>query len=209
MLEPSKPKPSSNVSADSSVAGIEKCCHSPGTSINFKSTISALFFFAISKASLADMLAFSFCVTIKIENLILLSHSLAESYPPRRFQLFIGPLVVLAQVQAHPFLIVGDPQTHNRFHDGQENNRSDHGENPGCHDRHELNPQLTGITEEQTIVAGGVDRFRGEKTGCKGAPGSANAVDPHDVERIIVTQSWLPAASDRAKHSAADADPDC
>src|SRR5574341_230613 len=52
MLEPSKPKPSSNISADNSVAGIEKCCHNPGTSINFKSTISALFLFASSKASL-------------------------------------------------------------------------------------------------------------------------------------------------------------
>jgi hypothetical protein len=43
------------MSGDNSVAGIEKCCHNPGTSINFKSTISALFFFAISKASLTDI----------------------------------------------------------------------------------------------------------------------------------------------------------
>src|SRR6185503_11179149 len=55
MLEPSKPSPCSNISADNSVAGIEKCCHNPGTSINLKSTISALCFFAISKASLTDM----------------------------------------------------------------------------------------------------------------------------------------------------------
>src|SRR3954470_18441268 len=52
MLDPSNPSPCSNISPDSSVAGIEKCCHSPGTSMNFKSTISALFFLAISNTSL-------------------------------------------------------------------------------------------------------------------------------------------------------------
>src|SRR5215813_9073002 len=56
MLEPSKPIPSSNRSAVNSSAGIEKCCHSPGTSTNLKSTISTLFFFTKSNASLTAML---------------------------------------------------------------------------------------------------------------------------------------------------------
>src|SRR5215471_1120119 len=56
MLEPSKPIPSSKRSAVSSAAGTEKCCHSPGTSTNLKSTISTLFFFTKSNASLTAML---------------------------------------------------------------------------------------------------------------------------------------------------------
>ena len=39
MLEPSKPRPSSNMPASNSSAGIEKCCQVPGKSTNLKSTI--------------------------------------------------------------------------------------------------------------------------------------------------------------------------
>ena len=39
MLEPSNPRPSSNMSASNLSAGIEKCCQVPGKSTNLKSTI--------------------------------------------------------------------------------------------------------------------------------------------------------------------------
>src|SRR5437867_11486922 len=67
MLEPSKPIPSSKRSAVSSAAGIEKCCHSPCTSTNLKSTISTLFFLTKSKASLTAMLfALSFSSVLQV-----------------------------------------------------------------------------------------------------------------------------------------------
>ncbi len=39
MLDPSKCRPSSNVSSVSESAGIEKCCQTPGKSMNRKSTV--------------------------------------------------------------------------------------------------------------------------------------------------------------------------
>src|SRR6516162_7641131 len=46
MLDPSKPIPSSKTSSPNSLADTEKCCHSPGTSQNLRSTISILLSFA-------------------------------------------------------------------------------------------------------------------------------------------------------------------
>ena len=40
MLEPSNPSPFSNTSSVNSRAGIEKCCHRPGKSMNLRSTTS-------------------------------------------------------------------------------------------------------------------------------------------------------------------------
>src|SRR3989344_6057309 len=51
--DPSNPNPSLNTLSVSSSIGMEKCCQTPGKSTNFKSTMSALFFFASSNASLA------------------------------------------------------------------------------------------------------------------------------------------------------------
>src|SRR5260370_34387978 len=42
MLEPSKPVPSSQMPPSNSEVGIEKRCHVPGRSVNFRSTISML-----------------------------------------------------------------------------------------------------------------------------------------------------------------------
>jgi hypothetical protein len=46
--DPSKPKPSSKEDSSSSCSGTEKCCHRPGQSVNLRSTITTLFFFATS-----------------------------------------------------------------------------------------------------------------------------------------------------------------
>src|SRR5262245_3381720 len=53
--EPSNPSPSSNVPASQRSIGNEQCCHEPSRSTNFRSTISALFFFANSRNSLGDI----------------------------------------------------------------------------------------------------------------------------------------------------------
>src|SRR5208283_1125319 len=45
--EPSKPRPSSNISSFNSQTGAAKCCQIPGKSRNLKSTITALFSWAI------------------------------------------------------------------------------------------------------------------------------------------------------------------
>src|SRR3989304_4051769 len=45
ILEPSKPKPSSNASSSSSCGGALKCCHVPRKSRNLKSTTSIFFSF--------------------------------------------------------------------------------------------------------------------------------------------------------------------
>src|SRR5438445_4524924 len=76
MLEPSKPIPSSKRSAVSSAAGIEKCCHSPGTSTNLKSTISTLFFFTKSNASLTAIAVFASLIVLLCRVLIVSLHLL-------------------------------------------------------------------------------------------------------------------------------------
>src|SRR3989337_2265070 len=57
--DPSNPNPSLNTLSVSSSIGMETCCQTPGKSTNFKSTMSALFFFASSNTSLA-VIALSF-----------------------------------------------------------------------------------------------------------------------------------------------------
>ncbi len=47
--DPSKPTPSLNVFSSHVSIGYEQCCHVPRKSMNFRSTISALCFFAYSK----------------------------------------------------------------------------------------------------------------------------------------------------------------
>ncbi len=51
MDDPSRPEPSLNKSSVSSLTGIVKCCHIPGKSTNFRSTIWTLFFLANSNTS--------------------------------------------------------------------------------------------------------------------------------------------------------------
>src|ERR1044071_3256852 len=58
MDEPSKPKPSSKTSSDSSPMGTVKCCQVPNVSTNFTSTIFAPAFLAIS-ITLLGVLMFS------------------------------------------------------------------------------------------------------------------------------------------------------
>src|SRR5262249_25347568 len=57
MLDPSKPIPSSKTSSPNSLAETEKCCHSPGTSQNLRSTISTLLSFANFITSPAVLMA--------------------------------------------------------------------------------------------------------------------------------------------------------
>src|SRR5438105_8374121 len=54
MLEPSKPMPSPNRSSSSTLAGRLKCCHMPGRSTNFRSTIANFSVFTNDNTSLAD-----------------------------------------------------------------------------------------------------------------------------------------------------------
>src|SRR6516164_6805 len=57
MLDPSKPMPSSKTSSPNSLAETEKCCQSPGTSQNLRSTTSTLLSFANFITSLAFLIA--------------------------------------------------------------------------------------------------------------------------------------------------------
>src|SRR6516164_9607022 len=60
MLDPSKPIPSSKTSSPNSLAETEKCCHSPGTSQNLRSTISILLSFANFITSPAVLMAIGY-----------------------------------------------------------------------------------------------------------------------------------------------------
>jgi len=53
--EPSKPKPSSKEDSSSSWSGTEKCCHWPGQSVNFTSTMTTSFSLAYARTSAAFM----------------------------------------------------------------------------------------------------------------------------------------------------------
>src|SRR4030043_1196374 len=59
MDEPSKPTPSTNVFSSQVSMGKLQCCQVPSRSVNFRSTISALFFSANSKNSVG-FICFSF-----------------------------------------------------------------------------------------------------------------------------------------------------
>ena len=60
MLDPSKPSPSSNTSSSSLSTGIVKCCHSPGKSMNRRSTALTFFFWQSVNTSLGVIFR-SFC----------------------------------------------------------------------------------------------------------------------------------------------------
>jgi hypothetical protein len=55
MDEPSNGTPSSNVSADSTWAGMVECCHTPGRSVNRRSTILTLAAISRTSATLFDI----------------------------------------------------------------------------------------------------------------------------------------------------------
>src|ERR687892_2467685 len=119
MLEPSKPIPSSNNSAVSSPPGIEKCCHNPGTSTNLKSTISTLFFFTKSNASLTAIeLLLSFHYEYYFQPKIFVIIFFHRQPARGADRLLVCALVVLAQVQAHPFLFIRHPESHNGLDNG-------------------------------------------------------------------------------------------
>jgi hypothetical protein len=67
---------------------------------------------------------------------------------------------VLAQVQAHSFFVIGDSQSHNRLHDGENNECANDRQYQGENNGNELNPKLARIDKEQTVIAGGVDGLR-------------------------------------------------
>ena len=56
MLDPSKPYPSSKLPSSSWLMGTEKCCQTPGKSMNRMSSILAPFSFAKASTSLGFML---------------------------------------------------------------------------------------------------------------------------------------------------------
>src|SRR5215831_18788302 len=117
MLEPSKPMPSSNRSAVSSPAGIEKCCHSPGTSTNLKSTISTLFFFTKSNTSLTAISSLLCFFGNRISGKTQLCyHIIIRTASPK---LFVGTLIVLAQIEPHALFFVSNA----KFHDHLQNEK--------------------------------------------------------------------------------------
>jgi hypothetical protein len=62
---------------------------------------------------------------------------------------------------------------------------------PGGHDGDELDPELSGIAEEQAVVAELVDRLGGEQPGGQGPPGAAQAVDADHVQGVVVAEKVL------------------
>jgi hypothetical protein len=88
---------------------------------------------------------------------------------------------MLAQVQAHAFVIIGYPETHDGLNYGQKNISSNESENPSGNNSNELNPKLGRIAEEETVVSGRVYGFRGEKARRQRSPGSANSVYSYHI----------------------------
>ena len=95
--------------------------------------------------------------------------------------LLVCALVMLAQVQAHTFVIIGYPEARDCFNDGQKNISSNDRDNPSANNRDELNLKLAGIAEEETIIARGVYSFGGKETCRQCSPGSTNAVHAYYV----------------------------
>src|SRR6476620_11618013 len=67
MEEPSKPRPSANISSVSSAMGQLKCCQVPKVSTNLMSTILAPFFLAISITLLGVLIVLSFLLSLGVQ----------------------------------------------------------------------------------------------------------------------------------------------
>src|SRR5919106_4496941 len=166
MLDRSNPIPSSNKSPVNSPAGIEKCCHNPGTSTNLKSTISTLFFLTKSSTSLTAIYRLLSCPNIFFNRsfVIIFFHSrLAPT--AANSGLLVRPFVMLAQVEPHTFLIIRNSESHDGLNNGKDDVGSDQGQDPSRNNGDALYPQLSWIAEEEAIVAGWVDCLGGKKTG--------------------------------------------
>ena len=81
---------------------------------------------------------------------------------------------MLTQIQTHPFVIICYPETHDSLNEGQKNVSSHGGENPSGDNCNKLNPKLSRIAKEETIISGCVYSLRGEKACRQRSPRSAN-----------------------------------
>src|ERR1043166_2008919 len=138
MLLPSNPMPFSNRSSVSSAAGMEKCCHSPGMSTNFRSTISTLFFFARSRTSLTAIFQYP-PSTLRVE-----FRALRDAAPNDRFAFTGTAHEHIDDADKRP--AAGDGEANIRFFDGvgiagdiEINDAAEH-DNVRDHDEHGDDP---------------------------------------------------------------------
>src|SRR5205814_745204 len=95
------------------------------------------------------------------------------------------------RVQPGHLVLRLDPQA-NRDVQQLEDDPGDHGRpDPGGRYGYELSDELARIAIEQAVGATTVDRHGREQTGRQRAPGSADAVDTPDVERVVDTPHVL------------------
>ena len=96
--------------------------------------------------------------------------------------------VVLTQIQPHLFFLFRYAETHDGFQNGKEDQSADSREHPRHDHCNQLSPKLPGIAEEKTVIARGVDCFRGKQASRQRAPGSADSVHADNVQGIVIAK---------------------
>ena len=81
---------------------------------------------------------------------------------------------MLAQVQTHTLFFIRNPETHDSPHYRKKNISPNDGENPSGNYRDELNPKLSRIAKEKTVISGSIYGLGSEQAGRQCSPGSAN-----------------------------------
>src|SRR5712692_2572685 len=227
--EPSKPSPSSKMSSFSSEIGIEKCCQSPGRSMNRRSTILAPFSLASLSTSFAVMRNSFSSVSDGMARLPYgnsPAESSASAWWTRDSVGHAGPrlaerarvprpdlavtatdgvrrLGVLREVEPGHLVLFGHPEPDQSVDDFQDDRGPHDREHVRRQDGDDLDPDLARVAEEQPVVAAFVDRLGGEEPRGQRSPGSAHRVHADDVERVIIAELPLEVAR-RVAHRARD-----
>src|SRR4029077_10452531 len=114
---------------------------------------------------------------------------------------------VLAQIQSYALFFVTNSKFHEDLQNKKYQGRADNGKEPGGNHSDKLRPKLTWIAEEEAIVPRGVDRLGGKESRCKCPNRTTDAVNPDNIEGIVVAEFGLQTTGERANYATGDPNP--
>src|SRR6516164_4859381 len=98
---------------------------------------------------------------------------------------------MLAQVQPQGFVLLADPESHQRLESEQNHGSARSCECNGRADGNQLRHNQAWVAIKQSIVSSRVDRFRSKYSGQDRAKDAADSVHADNVQRIVVPEYRL------------------